>query len=100
MKNAAWWKILLFVWMALCITAALIPPIAGNFTDVAMTAQMSAGKTISIKFSIVDKSKATYNENEKMFEFEGRDVNGASANLFLASKPTDFDLATSYHAEA
>ena len=100
MKNALWWKIFLFVWLSLCIVAALVPPIAGNFTDLAMMTQSDPGRRIHITFTLTEKEKAAMNEYDHLFECTAKDRNGNSAIVYMASKPQDFDQANSYLAEA
>lgn len=86
--------------MCICIIVALIPPVAGNFADLAFVSQIDASKKIPIKFSLMDKEKASFDVIDKTFEFSGQDQNGNTSQIFTQTKPTNFESAQSYLAEA
>ena len=96
----SWWKIILFVWMSLCCVVGLIPPIAGNFTDLGIASQADPSKRVAVKLAVIDKEKAAFSQMDKLFEFTGRDQNGNTADIYIQAKPSDFDAVHSYLIDA
>lgn len=54
-----WWKILLFIWLAVFSTVGLVTPVAGNLGAVAAIGQMSPGREIPFKFTVQSQGNPT-----------------------------------------
>ncbi len=98
--TSSWWKILLLVWLSLCIVASLLPPIAGHIADLAASYRMNPAQSVPVKVALSGKANAILDPALGKFSCEARDATGATAFLYFDAKPADFDKASSYIVEA
>lgn len=95
-----WWKILLFIWIAVLSTVGIVTPIAGDLGTVAMFAQMDQAKSTPIKFTVVDKGRAATAEEGGGWLLRGRDAQGREADFHFSERPADLDNSEGYLASA
>jgi heme exporter protein C len=95
-----WWKILLFIWIAVLSAIGIVTPIAGDLSSIAMFAQMDKAKTIPVKFKVVQKGRAATEQEGGGWLLRGSDAQGREADFHFSSRPADLDNAEGYLAIA
>lgn len=98
--KSSWWKILLLVWLSICIVASLLPPIAGQIADLAASYRMNPAMSVPVRVTLTGKANAIVDPALGKFSCEARDAAGSTAFLFFDAKPAGFDKADSYIVEA
>ena len=78
-----WWKLLLFIWIAVLSAIAIMTPVAGDLTDLRFIAQMSTEKQIPIKFTSFDQASAREAEDGTGTLVAAKDGSGNSAEFQL-----------------
>jgi heme exporter protein C len=91
-----WWKITLFFWIAALSAVAIVTPVAGTFSDVAMMTQGNPDRTVPVRFHVSGVPAAV----EGGFLLDGRDAADARAGVLLAQEPSRDELAAGFLADA
>ncbi len=91
-----WWKILLFFWIAVFSTLAIVVPIAGSIDDARILGGMMPSKEIPVTFTIGDRSAAQPAPDGAGYLVPARDARGGTVSVLLPERPADLDAATGY----
>lgn len=91
-----WWKWALFFWIAALSAVAIVTPVAGTFSDVAMMTQGSEQRTIPLRFHVSGQPRP---EGSGAL-LTGIDASGAQADVLLPRPPAQAELAAGFLADA